>query len=73
MHELGLCIQINGHVSHMLHSGSFSHYASIPVALKYYKYYLSLDTYTTIFSRVDCSSRKTGHTKANICCILNIT
>ena len=50
MHGLKLCIQLNSFVEHMFYEWSFSHNNSVPIDIKQNKYFISLNTYTTVFS-----------------------
>ena len=50
MHGLGLCIKVYSNMAHMFYAWSFSHNKSVPVAIKNNKYFLSLNTKTTVFS-----------------------
>ena len=50
IHGLGLCIKLKGFVAHMLYPCSFIHNKSVTISIKHNKYFLSLNTYTTVFS-----------------------
>ena len=50
MHGLGLCINVDSCVAHLFYAWSFSHNTSVPIAKKKNKYFLSLNTNTTVFS-----------------------
>ena len=50
MHEMGLCINVNIYVAHMLYAWSFSHNTEVLIAIKKNKYFISLNTNTTLFA-----------------------
>ena len=58
MHGLGLCIKVDIYMAHMFYAGSYSHNKSVPISRKKNKYFLSLNTNTTIFSWRDDNSNK---------------
>ena len=58
MHGLGLCIKVDIYVVHMLYACSFSNNTSVPIAINKNKYFLSLDTNTTVFSWGSVNSNK---------------
>ena len=47
-HLLGLCIKVDSYVAHMFYVWSFSHDTAVPIAINKNKYFLSLNTYTTV-------------------------
>ena len=50
MHGMGLCIKVDIYVAHMFYARTFSHNKSVSIAPKKNKYFLSLNTNTTVFS-----------------------
>ena len=50
MKGLQLCIKVNRFVVHMLYEWSFSHNKMVQIAIKHNKYYIYLNTYTTVFA-----------------------
>ena len=50
MHGLVLCIKVDCFVAHMFYTLSFSHNTSVPIAIKKNKYFILLNTNTTVFS-----------------------
>ena len=50
MNGLGLCINLNTFVSHILYAWSLRHNASVKVDIKYNTYLISLNRYTTVFA-----------------------
>ena len=50
MHGLGLCIKLNGFVSHMFYAWSSSNNKSVLIAINKNKYFPSLNAYTTVFA-----------------------
>ena len=58
MHELGLCIKVSSYVSHMFYSWSFSNNTEVPIAINNNKYFVYLNTKTTIFSWGSGNSNK---------------
>ena len=50
MNGIGSCIKLNSFVSHMFYAWSFINNTEVPIAIKQKKYYLSLNTYTTMFA-----------------------
>ena len=52
MHGLGLCIKVDSYVEHMFYAWSFSHYTAVEKATDNKKYFLFLNTKTTIFAWV---------------------
>ena len=53
MHGLGLCTKVDSYVAHMFYAWSLSHNISVPIAIKKNKYFLSLNTNTTVVAWVD--------------------
>ena len=60
MHGLGLCINVDSYVAHMFYAWSLSHNPEVPIAKKKNKYFLSLNTNTTIFGWGAGNSNKNG-------------
>ena len=58
MHGLGLCIKVNSYVARMFYAWSFSHNTAVTIAKKKNKYFLSLNTNTTVFAWGSCNSNK---------------
>ena len=58
MNALGLCIKVVSYVSHMFYACSFSHNKAVPMAINKNKYFIYLNTYTTIFAWRDGNSNK---------------
>ena len=58
MHGLGLGINLNSFVSHMFYARLFSHNIAVPIAINQKKYYISLNTYHTVFDWVSGDSNK---------------
>ena len=58
MHGLGLCIKFNSFVSHMFYAWSFRNNEAPPVDIKQNKYFISLNTCTTVFAWVSSNSNK---------------
>ena len=50
MHGLGICINLDSYVAHMLCACSFIHNTTVPIAIMKNKWFLSLNTNTTVFS-----------------------
>ena len=50
MHGLGLCIRLNSFVAHMFYAWLFIHNTSVPIYINQNKYFLSLNTYATMFA-----------------------
>ena len=50
MHGLGLCIKVYSYVTHMFYAWLFSHNAAVPISIKKIFYFISLNTYTNIFT-----------------------
>ena len=50
MHGLGLFIRLNIYVAHMLYACPFSNNTEVPTDIKQNKGFISLNTYTTVFS-----------------------
>ena len=50
MNGLGLCINLNTFVSHILYAWSLCHNSSVKVDIKYNTYLISLNRYTTVFA-----------------------
>ena len=46
---LGRCIKVDSYVSHMFYVWSFSHNTAVPISINKNKYFLFLNTNTTIF------------------------
>ena len=51
MHILGLFIKVDSYVSHMFYACSFIPNTEVPISINKTKYFLSLNTDTTEFSR----------------------
>ena len=60
MNGLVLCIKVDSYVAHMFYACSFSHNTAVPIAKKKNKYFISLNTNTTVFSWGSSSSNKNG-------------
>ena len=58
MHELGLWIKLDNHVTHMLYACPFIHNTAVPIAINKNKYFLSLNTYTSLCDWGDSTSNK---------------
>ena len=58
MHGLLLCIKVDSYVAHMSHVCSFSHNIEVSMNIKKNKYFLSLNTHTTVFSWGSVNSNK---------------
>ena len=56
IHGLGLCIKLISYVAHVLYTWSFIHNTAVPIAIKKKKYFLSLNTHTTVFAWVSGDS-----------------
>ena len=63
----GLCIKLNCCVAHMFYAWSFSKNSEVPTVIEYNKYYLFLDTYSTVFSWGAGNSNKIEHIWDNNC------
>ena len=50
MHGLGLCIKVDSCEDRLFYACPFSHNTAVPIAKKKNKYFISLNTNTTIFS-----------------------
>ena len=50
MHGMRLCIKVDGYVKHMFYALSFIYNTEVPSAIKKNKYFISLNTNTTVFS-----------------------
>ena len=50
MHGLELCIKVYSYVAHMFYEWLFSHNTPVPISIKKKTYFLSLNTYTTVFA-----------------------
>ena len=50
MHVLLLCIRLNSFVARMVYTLSFSHNIEVPIAKNKNKYFISLNTKTTVFA-----------------------
>ena len=46
---LGLCIKVDSYMEHMFYVWSFIHNKSVPIAIKKNKYFIYLNTNTTVF------------------------
>ena len=60
MHGLGLCIKVDIYVANVFYSWSFSNNTSVPIAKGRIKYFLSLNTNTTVFAWGAGNSNKNG-------------
>ena len=49
MHGLGIFLKIDSYVVHMFYAWSFSHNEEVPIYIKKNKYFISLNTNTTVF------------------------
>ena len=49
LHGLGLCIKVDSYVAHMFYARSFSNNVAVPISIYNNKYFLSLNSNTTIF------------------------
>ena len=58
MHGLGLCIKLNSFVAHMFYAWSFSHNTVVQIAIKHNRKFLSLNTYTNVFTWGNVNSNK---------------
>ena len=58
LHGLGLCTKLNSFVAHILYACSFSHKIEVTISNNHNKYYLSLNTYTTVFAWVAGNLKK---------------
>ena len=58
MHGLGLFIKVDSYVAHMFYEWSFSHNTAVTIDIMKNKYFLSLNTNTTVFSWGDGNSNK---------------
>ena len=58
LHGLLLFIRLNNYVENMFYAYSFSHNTAVPISINQDKYYLSLSTYTTLFSWSGGNSNK---------------
>ena len=57
MHALVLCIKVNSFVVHMVYAWSLSYNTEVPIDINKNKYFLSLNTHTTVFAwRADNSN-----------------
>ena len=61
MHGLGLCIKVDSYVAHFFNAWSFSHNTLVRIAKKKNKYFLSLNTNTTVFSWGSINSTTVPH------------
>ena len=50
MHGMGLCIKVDSYVVHMLHEWSFGHNKEVLISSNKKKYFISLNTYTTVLA-----------------------
>ena len=50
MEGLGICIGLNSVVKNTFYAWKFSRITSVPIAIKYDKYYFYLNKYTTAFT-----------------------
>ena len=51
MHGLELCIKVDSYMAHMLYEWSFIHNISVQIAINKNKYFILLNTCTTVFAR----------------------
>ena len=58
MYGMELCIRVDSYVAHMFYACSFSHDIAVPIAIKKNKYFIFLNTDTTIFSWVTKNHNK---------------
>ena len=58
MHGLGLWIKLNSFVAHMFYAWSFSHNTVVQIAIKHNRKFLSLNTYTNVFTWGNVNSNK---------------
>ena len=49
MHGLGLCIRLDNFVAHMFYAWTFIYNTAVPIAINKNKYFISLNTGTTLF------------------------
>ena len=49
MHGMRLCIKVDSYVAHMFYAWSFSHNTEVAIATTKKKYFIFLNTYTTVF------------------------
>ena len=59
MHGLGLCIKVDNYLAHMFYEWSFSHNTTVQIDINMNKYFLSLNTNTTVFDWGAGNSNKT--------------
>ena len=50
MHRLVFCIKVDSYVAHMFYAWAFSHNTGVPISIEKNKYFLSLNTYTTVLT-----------------------
>ena len=50
MHGLVLCIKLDSYVAYMFYACPFVHNTEVPIYINQNNYYISLNTYTTVFS-----------------------
>ena len=60
MHGLGLCIKLDSYVAHMFYAWQLSHNTAVPIAKNKNKYFLSLNTNSTVFAWGDGNPNKNG-------------
>ena len=58
VHGLGLCMKLNGFVSHTFYAWSCSNNTEVPIYVKHNEYYLYLHTNTTMFAWGGVNSNK---------------
>ena len=58
MYGLGLCIKVDSYVAHMFYAWLLSHNTEVTISIKKNKYFLSLNTKTTVFSWGSVNSNK---------------
>ena len=49
MHELGLFIMLYNYLAYMFYAWSFSNNTAVPITINKNKYFIPLNTYTTVF------------------------
>ena len=61
MNGLGLCIKVDIYMAHMFYVWAFNHNTSVTIAIKKNKYFLYLNTNTTVFAWRDdnCNKNRT--------------
>ena len=58
LHGQGLCIKLNSLMAHMFYAWSFINNTSVSIAINHSTYFISLNTYTTVFARGEGNSNK---------------